>query len=232
MEDVTPELLQKIKKQFKDDAKDNKVLVDLVQKIDLGKADYIDANKFAIEIGNILAKSMQDNLSSFVLPDGKMYYNIASQVLNDTLKNNHKIISDYSRDVQELLNKQAKIGIKPQVSSINQDRIDGLVNRISSEDDFDKSKWLLDDPIVNFSQSIVDDSIEANVKFHHESGLNPRIVRKIFGKPCKWCSNLAGEYNYPNVPKDIYKRHERCRCMVNYIPKDGKKQDVWSKQWF
>jgi len=49
------------------------------------------------------------------------------------------------------------------------------VNRLASEESFDDVKWLLDDPIVNFSQSIVDDSIRKNAEFHHKVGLSPKL---------------------------------------------------------
>lgn len=43
---------------------------------------------------------------------------------------------------------------------------------------------------------------------------------------------MVGTYNYPDeVPDDVYKRHRHCRCIVEYFPGDGKKQDVWSKEW-
>lgn len=232
MDDITPELLKKIQEQFRQNSKGNSKLTSLIKKLDDGKATYLDANDFAIEIGNILSKSFQDNLSSEILPNGRMYYNIANRLLNPTLKNNYELISGYSKDVQQLLNKQAKIGIKAQVPKFNQNRVDGLVNRISSESDFDKIKWILGDSVVNFSQSVVDDSIEDNAKFHEKSGMHPQITRKVVGKACDWCSKLAGTYSYPEkVPKDVYRRHANCRCMVNYIPQKGKAQNIWDKDF-
>src|SRR5699024_6523583 len=115
---------------------------------------------------------------------------------------------------------------------LNQDRIDGLVNRVSNEDVFKDIRWILKDPIVNFSQSVVDDAIKANADFHSKAGLNPKISRIVSGhKPCQWCKNLAGTYDYVESPKDIFRRHENCRCVVEYLPGDGKKQDVWTKEW-
>ncbi|HAP14782.1 MAG TPA: hypothetical protein DCR07_01590, partial [Lactococcus sp.] len=88
------------------------------------------------------------------------------------------------------------------------------------------------DPIVNFGQSIVDDSIQKNLDFQYKAGLRPRIIRKAESKACKWCQNLAGIYLYPDdVPDDIFRRHQRCRCSTDFNPGDGKRQDVWSKRW-
>ena len=231
VEDIVPSLLKKIKSEFEGARLDSEVLKDLLSKLHHSKASYLDANQYAIEIGEILSKVLGASLTNETLPDGKMYYNIAQRVLTDVLGRNHELVSDYTEQVQKNLNSEAKIGLTAQVPELNQDRIDGLVNRLASEESFDDVKWLLDDPIVNFCQSIVDDSIRKNVEFHHKVGLSPKIVRRVVGHPCKWCKSLEGSYNYPEVPKDIYRRHGNCRCTVDYHPGNGKKQNVHTKKW-
>lgn len=231
VEDIVPSLLKKIKSEFEGARLDSEVLKDLLSKLHHSKASYLDANQYAIEIGEILSKVLGASLTNETLPDGKMYYNIAQRVLTDVLGRNHELVSDYTEQVQKNLNSEAKIGLTAQVPELNQDRIDGLVNRLASEGSFDDVKWLLDDPIVNFCQSIVDDSIRKNVEFHHKVGLSPKIVRRVVGHPCKWCKSLEGSYNYPEVPKDIYRRHGDCRCIVDYHPGNGKKQNVHTKKW-
>lgn len=231
VEDIVPSLLKKIKSEFEGARLDSEVLKDLLSKLHHSKASYLDANQYAIEIGEILSKALGASLTNETLPDGKMYYNIAQRVLTDVLGRNYELVSDYAEQVQKNLNSEAKIGLTAQVPELNQDRIDGLVNRLASEENFDDVKWLLDDPIVNFSQSIVDDSIRKNAEFHHKVGLSPKIVRRVVGHPCKWCKSLEGSYNYPEVPKDIYRRHGNCRCTVDYHPGNGKKQNVHTKRW-
>ncbi len=231
VEDIVPSLLKKIKSEFEGARLDSEVLKDLLSKLHHSKASYLDANQYAIEIGEILSKALGASLTNETLPDGKMYYNIAQRVLTDVLGRNYELVSDYAEQVQKNLNSEAKIGLAAQVPELNQDRIDGLVNRLASEESFDDVKWLLVDPIVIFSQSIVDDSIRKNVEFHHKVGLSPKIVRRVVGHPCKWCKSLEGSYNYPEVPKDIYRRHNKCRCTVDYHPGNGKKQNVHTKKW-
>lgn len=231
VEDIVPSLLKKIKSEFEGARLDSEVLKDLLSKLQHSKASYLDANQYAIEIGEILSKALGASLTNETLPDGKMYYNIAQRVLTDVLGRNYELVSDYTEQVQNNLNSEAKIGLTAQVPELNQDRIDGLVNRLASEESFDDVKWLLVDPIVIFSQSIVDDSIRKNAEFHHKVGLSPKIVRRVVGHPCKWCKSLEGSYNYPEVPKDIYRRHGNCRCTVDYHPGNGKKQNVHTKKW-
>ena len=229
--DVLPGILQEVQERFERDFGKSEIVRNAFATLKAKKATYKTANEFAIEVGEILSKALGASLSADKLPDGKMYYNIAQRLLTDVLGRNHEIVSGYASDVQKNLNDEAEIGLKVQVPELNQDRIDGLINRLASEESFDDVKWLLDDPIVNFSQSIVDDSIRKNAEFHHKVGLSPKIVRRVVGHPCKWCKSLEGSYNYPEVPKDIYRRHGNCRCTVDYHPGNGKKQNVHTKKW-
>ena len=230
--DIVPELLKKIEKEFDTQTLNSPKLKKAFKLLESRKATYLDANSFAVEVGEILADVLGKNITASVLPDGKMHFNIAERILNSTMQKNYELISDFSVDVQTILNKNADLGLKGQKSNINQDRIDGIINRVSAESDFDSIKWILDDPIVNFSQSVVDDTIKTNADFHFNAGLQPKIIRKAGSyDTCKWCWDLAGTYNYHDEPDDVYRRHERCRCTVDYNPGDSRRQDVWSKNW-
>lgn len=228
--DIVPELLEKIEKEFIKKYSKSSKINNALKKIKAGKATHQDSNEFASECGKTLAEVFKENIRPNDLPDGKMYYNIADRVLNNALGRNYKLISDYSSDVQTSLNKSAGLRIKGIKPPKNQDRIRGLIERVQ-EAPIEKTKWVLEEPIVNFSQSIVDDTIRTNAEFHNRLGLKPKIVRKLNGKCCDWCEEVAGEYEYPNVPKDVYRRHRFCRCTVEYFPGDGRKQNVHTKKW-
>jgi len=230
MNDITPELLEKINKLFDERTSESEKLKDAVKKLTLKEANYVDANNFAIEIGDILSTVLNETIDVSILPDGRMYYNIADRILNPTMSKNHELISEFTADVQKNLNTKAGLHLKTQVPDLNQDRIDGIVNRISSETDFDVIKWILGDPIVTFSQSVVDDSIKANADFQASAGLQPILTRKLRGKACKWCRALAGAYDYSNLPKEIYQRHDNWRCTIEYDPGDGKRRTIPPKK--
>ena len=51
---------------------------------------------------------------------------------------------------------------------------------------------MLREPIINFTQAIVDDAVRANADFQSKAGLNPKIVRTSTRKCCAWCNSLAG----------------------------------------
>ena len=229
--DVLPSILQEVQERFERDFGKSEIVRNAFAALKGKKATYKTANEFAIEVGEILSKALGASLSADKLPDGKMYYNIAQRLLTDVLGRNHELVSGYTSEVQKNLNQEAKIGLKVQVPELNLDRIAGIVNRFSSEENFEDVSWLIGEPIVNFTQSIIDDSIQKNAEFHHRSGLQPEIVRKSYFHCCEWCQEVQGNYKYPRVPKDVYRRHQHCRCIVDYDPKSGKTQNVWTKKW-
>lgn len=232
MEDIAPKLLEEIQKDFQKRFDKSQIIASLYERVRDGTTTYIEAHEYAIEVGNILAEAYQNNLSSSVLPEGRLYYNIAKRIIEPTMINNYDVITDVTQQVQTTLNQSANIGIKAIKPELNQDRIEGIIDKVSDAIDFEEVAWLLDEPIKNFSQSIVDDSIRANAEFQAKAGLTPIIIRKVAGNCCDWCKAVAGTYTYPDdVPKDVYRRHQRCRCVVDYNPGKGKVQNVHTKQW-
>lgn len=232
--EISDALLEKIQNEFDDAFNKSSVIQTIKELADDGKADYVDANKFATEVGEILAQSYQNNLSSEVLPNGRMKEELAKKIITPTLKNNHEIISDLSTSVQGSLNNQAGINIKAVTPKLNKSRVKGFISRIGQEENFDDIKWILDQPVVNFSISVVDKTIKDNVKFQYDSGYTAIVTRKAESNPCKWCRNLTGTYDYEDVKSrgnDVFRRHENCRCTVVYDPRDGGfKQNVHTKQ--
>lgn len=226
VDDIVPKLLEDLKKEFLSKYKSNKKIPKLLE-----TKNHANAYLYAQEVGEILAEVFDIKLSASVLPDGKMYFNIAERILNETLGNNHKLVTEYAVELQTALNKEAGIGLKPKTNKVNQDRIDGLVNRLSTEDNFDEVKWILKDPVANFSRSVMDDFVMTNADFHAKAGLKPKITRYVNSEHCEWCDKLAGTYDYP-VDRIIYARHENCDCVVEYHPKDGRGiQNSHTKRW-
>lgn len=228
--DIVPELLENIQKDFNKNVNSSNKLKRLAELVSKGNASYSHANEYAIELGELLAETFKKFITAEALPDGRMYFNIAERILNDTLKNNHILVSAVTTEIQSELNIKSGFKIKGIAPVIKQDRIDGIINRVSLEESFEDVQWILGEPIVNFTQSVVDDAIQENAEFHFKSGMYPTITRTVdSAKACDWCKSVAGVFKYPDVPEDVYRRHERCRCTVEYDPGDNKKKNIWAK---
>src|SRR5690625_2021237 len=230
--DIVPGLLENIERDFNKAFNNSQKIKRIREAVEAGTANYQLANEFAIETVEILVQSCKIHINSYVLPEGRMYFNIADKIITPTLSNNYVLVARLSAVVQEQLNQSIGIGLKGIEPAVNQDRIKGFIDRLSSEEHFDDVAWILDEPVVNFTQSAVDETIKENVNFQGKSGLSPKIIRTTHGpEPCEWCVQMSGEYNYPNVPDGVYDRHDRCRCTVEYDPGDDRRQNVWTKEW-
>lgn len=225
--------MNQISRTFSENCKSDKRLNSAYKAASGKNASYQDAAECADRVGNALAKAFKSNLSSAVLEGGRLSYDEAMQILEPMLSRTYQMNALACEKVQETLNKSAGINLKAQVPELNKDRIDGFARRIGSEENYDDVAWILDEPVKTYSRSVVDDSIKANADFHYKAGLSPKIVRTAEPKCCEWCASLAGEYDYPLMYDDqeVYRRHDNCRCVVEYKPGDGRKQNVHSRAW-
>lgn len=232
--DLSKELLRKINKSFTLSYQNSKKVRKLLEAIKNKDCDYLKAMEYAEEVGRILAEAYMKNLSSDVLPDGKMYYDIASAILNPTLENNYGLIASYVCGAMDVMNEKAGINVKARKPSYNVSKTLGLIKKVSEAEYFDDVKNYLNEPVITNALSIVDEGARTNADLHYSMGYKPVIVRRASFGCCKWCRSLAGtkEY-YPAMDRDIFRRHQNCRCTVIYDPgnSDGKVQDVWNKEW-
>lgn len=230
MEDIAPALLEQLQALFSENLSSNSKATDLWAKIQAGSAGYAEAGDYAEEVGRALAGAFS-TLTADQLPDGRMYWNIADRVVRSLLETDHHMVTDAAVQVQQSLNSAAGLGLKPQAAPLNTDRVEGLLNRLAAAPRFEDVAWLLQEPVITFSRSAVDETLQSNVDFQGKAGLRPKVVRRTAHKCCEWCSRLAGSYTYPDIPKDVYRRHENCRCIVEYDPGTGRRQNVHTKAW-
>ena len=221
MEDIAPALLEEIRKDFR------KILEDAKLK----RLDYLGAEEYAEEVGSALAEAFRRHLSTDQLPEGRLWWNIADRVIRPMLEEDYRLVTDAACMAQQALNKAAGLGLKAQKASLNEDKVVGILNKVANSEDFSEVAWVLNEPVKTFSRSVVDDVLKRNIEFQGRAGMRPRVIRTAERKCCRWCSNLAGVYEYPDVPDEVYQRHENCRCSVEYDPGDHRRQNVWTKRW-
>ena len=99
----------------------------------------------------------------------------------------------------------------------------------NDRDTFDR---LLGQTVDNICQSFLDDWTRENARLSASAGLRATITREEVSKCCKWCHALAGTYEYGKEPKDIYRRHDNCKCAVIFKRDKEPYQDVWTKKQY
>lgn len=213
-------------KGFQEDA--NRRIAEIQQKINSGAGTYGDALHLASRSGRTAGKAIGKTLAENAV-NGAADPNLTKQLVPRILQANYRTVTAATEKVQTDLNTKAGIHLKAQVPSFNQDRSDGLVKEIIGKEDITKLAPVLSQQVENASMSIVDESVRQNADFHYRAGLSPKIVRTADNNCCEWCSRLAGTYSYP-CKRDVYRRHENCRCVVEYDPGTGKVQNAHTKK--
>lgn len=228
--DVVPELNAKIEASFKGFVMRDRSLKQISNRIRDGTADFVDAHAYAERLGENLSRALVTNLTQEKLPNGILYYNIAERTVIPGLENNYTLINEAAELVQKSQDQKLKIGLGAIRADFPQERIQGLIDKITQElQPVDMVVRWLQEPIINNSEAFADDFIRVNAKLRNDLGLKSVITRIADPKCCDWCAALAGRYEYGKEPREIYARHEYCRCVVTY-QSERTSQNAWSKK--
>ena len=130
MVDIVPGLLEAIQAEYAEGISGSEKIKRIKKKVDSGKGGYPDADDYAEEISRILLSAYNDNLTEEKLPGGILYYNIAKRIVEPTIRQAYSDAAQVAAQVQDGINKKAKIGIKALVPELDQVRIDGLIEKI------------------------------------------------------------------------------------------------------
>lgn len=197
-------------------------------------ASYKEADDYAVALGEITKAAFDNNVNSAVLPNGRMYYNIANSIIPKVLQSNFTDINKYCQEVQKLFNDNKGLTFNPVNVNINNDRLKGLIQSIADAENYDKVSKQFTESLINYGQSIVTDNIKANADFQYKTGkVLPVIRRMSTGKCCKWCTSLVGTYKYtPDMDTAVFRRHANCRCLVEYYNGTGVYQNVHNKKLY
>lgn len=246
MVDIAPSLYERVNESFKDLLERNSKIKAIQKKIKEGGATYEDATEYAIEVGESLRRAFTD-ITAEALPDGVMYYNIADRVVRPNMVEQHEIVADVAEAVQKDLNLKAGLGLNAIRPLIDNNRIQGIIDKVSATG-FNEAKWILGEPVINYAQSVVTEAIYQNAGMHAKIGLRPKIIRTAepygvrtvvrgrkrytYKVPCDWCKLLEGVYDYAEVStgSDVWRQHENCRCLITYDPGNGKRENVRTKK--
>lgn len=245
MSELGATLLEQSSKTFYELLRKDRKIRSLLARIRDGTS-YYDANEYAVRVGELLSKALNQSTETLSF----MSEEVAQELLDPLLREDHSMIATVIGQIQQNMNKANGVGLAPMIPDVDTDRIEGFIKKIASGESLDDVRWMFGEPVVNYSQSVVDKGIEANARATSKIGLKAYIIREAeasghrtikrgnksysYAIPCKWCANLAGKYEYESVRgtgNDVYRRHEACRCRVTYV-NGTNRQDVWSKvEW-
>lgn len=223
-----------IRAEFEAALENNSSVLECLEAIKRRTADFKDAAQYCDEIGKICSDAFRKFLNGQYLTDAEFTYELAKGTVEPMLKTVSQMGADVAADIQQLLNDKAGIGLAAQRAEFNAGAASDLAKKaadVVAEEGLEQAQWVLDEPVKTFSRKVADVTVQKNVEFQAKAGLNPRIRRTMVGGCCDWCQHLAGTFDYGDEPDDIYRRHQRCRCLVEFFPGDGRRQNVHSKVW-
>ena len=237
MTEFRNQLRQAVQKTFVRRLETDKRLRQIANRVRDGTT-YEPAHEYSVRVGELMSEAFAENTETLAY----MSKEVAQEVIPPVMRYGHDVVSEAAKIVQENMNAADEIAIGVPDIPFESNRIAGIVNKVSNYNDFERAKWLFGEPMVNYTQSVVDQAVRINARQSSKLGIEAYIVREAeraeikhrkkgkgtYAVPCPWCSALAGRYLYGSEPHDVYRRHESCRCKVTF--ERGKfRQNVWDK---
>lgn len=204
-----------IKDEFINLVNSDKQVTKIYAQIRSGDATYATANRLAIRVGEDLGKVLRKHAPLTSIDEWDL-----DDLIPKSLGLDHNIVTTACAQIQEQMNKDAKLNIKYQMPAFDGNKAYGIVEELRANPEFTNIEKTFYDQLVNFSESIVDDSIRDNAAIMYRSGVKTMVIRQSEYNCCDWCEEVAGSYDYADVKdkgNDVWRRHENCRCTIDYI---------------
>lgn len=145
------------------------------------------------------------------------------------LRGNYEEIMQTADAIQRSIDEKQGIHMQPRRPAFPAERVQQIAHSLVQPDVPDEKIVRRAGSTATVSMSFHDDFVQENARFRARAGLKCYITRETDGSCCKWCSALAGRYEYGEEPQDVYRRHDNCGCTVTF--ENGRqRQDVWSKR--
>lgn len=194
----------------------NHKIITAARNVSNGTATHIDTHTMAEGYGEAASAALQQVLTPNAV-GAVMEREIALATVDPVLRANYSIVSSAGAEVQKQLYKKAGFGLAAQTPEIDADRLDGLIEKLCNGD-FEKTRAYLGEPVINFTEHVADELVRRNAEFQTSAGFEPYVERILAPGCCDWCSDVAGRYPYTAQPRDLWRRHRFCRCVMDYQP--------------
>lgn len=128
--DIVPELYEKIHSDFERKVNGNKKIQDFRGKLKKRTATPKEVSLYAGELGECAAYALATNLTEEILPNGKLYWNIADRTIKPLLKEVHGMVMDAAVEVQLIEDEKAGINLKPIRPEFPESRVRDFINKL------------------------------------------------------------------------------------------------------
>lgn len=128
MKDIGLELQKSIETAFNERLAIDVVIKAIKLKVTNGKATQRDVTMLCKRLGDVASKVLIDNVKPEMMPNDKMYWNIAEKAIKPLMIKIHSIVNKVAVEVVMTERKANGIHIKPIEPAFPEERIESLIN--------------------------------------------------------------------------------------------------------
>ena len=231
--DAVTKLRDAIAAAFSENLRQDAFIQDFLEKAKQksGALTQEDVQKFSERLGEATSKALLDTVGADVLTDEELKREVTSRLVRPMLEQNFDNIQTEANRVQKIIDESDGIGLNGVNAAFPEDRAAGLVDKVNESESVEEAQSYFGEPTVNFHMHGYDSWVQANAKFRADAGMESKIIRRGHFGMCAWCAALAGTFEYggDDMPKDVFRRHRNCKCVVLFTSERGKVRDVHSK---
>lgn len=212
-------------------AESDQQLAEVIRKRNARTATFADTalynERYSEMLGETLAKYVPE------LAEQGAKETVCEQLLRDEYDSINQLLAA----VQLEMDKSLGIHLTPQRAPFPSERVRQIAHSL---EDVTVSQKVIErrakKSVPTVSKSFHDDYIKKNAGIRSKLGLKPTIIR--YGSNCcAWCSEIAGKYRFGEQPKDIFRRHDNCDCVIIYDTQvlrgkkdaEGKRTRTWEE---
>ena len=196
-----------------------------------GAASSEEVAKLAKQLGAYLRSAVVHGFTDIELLEGEEMSELAKEILEPLMKYSHELVGKAAKDVYTAFNEENNIDINPKLPDFPKARFDQIISAAGEEG---KPRETILRRISVVPETVItsmsDNNTRACARAYSSAGFEAYITRSAAKGCCEWCSKMFGKFEYPkNTPKDIFRRHDNCECIVTYSC-GSMRQNVHSKE--
>lgn len=210
MNDEDRKILEAVKGRLKEGTEGSRRLKEFRNQLEEQTATMLTAREYARELGRIAEEVMTEFAADFVAAED------GYDAVMGALEAVSGPVSGFAAEVQQSINEKGKIRIRGIEAPFNRNKASGIAHNVSNAETEEMAQKAINGPVMTFTESAVNDTIEANAGFLQEAGMESIVTRNGGAKCCEWCEKREGSFVYGKQPRDFFQQHENCTCTITF----------------